>query len=293
MHFVATLIAAQREEAVLLRHAAAVAAAMPGAAGPIRLGPEACELVLDAENADTVAAHARTALAGAAIDVLVQEETDRRKRLLVVDLEATVIENEMLDEIAAFIGLHRQVAAITARAMNGEIDFVAALEQRVALLAGIEEGVLDAAAARIRVTSGAACLVATMRRHGAVTALVSGGFAIFAERVARALGFDHVVANRLEIASGRLLGTVRPPIVTGETKRDVLLSLAALHAIPPRQTLAVGDGANDLPMLQAAGLGVAFRAKPRVAAAAGSRLDHADLSGLLYAQGYRRQDFVV
>jgi phosphoserine phosphatase len=288
---VVTLIAAEREQTNLPRHAAAIAAALPTAAAPVRLGPEACELVLEAEDAAAVEARVRAALSGAAVDVLVQRAANLRKRLLVADLEATIIENEMLDELAELVGLRPRVAEITRRAMNGEIDFTAALEQRVALLAGVAEAALAAAAARMRITPGAAALVATMRRGGAVTALVSGGFTIIAEAVALALGFDHVVANRLAVAEGRILGTVRPPIVTGETKRDTLLALAAAHAVPHEETLAVGDGANDLPMLRAAGLGVAFRAKPRVAAAAVFRLDHADLSALLYAQGYRRRDF--
>jgi phosphoserine phosphatase len=292
MPLIVTLIAAEHEAANLARHAAAVAAALGTADGPFWLGPIACDLALDADDAGAIAATARAALGGAAVDVVVQGAENRRKRLLVADLEATIIENEMLDELADLAGLRERVAAITRRAMNGEIDFAAALAARVALLAGLEKSVLAAAAARIRITAGAAALVATMRRAGAVTALVSGGFTIFAERVAAALGFDHVVANRLEVAGGRIAGTVRPPIVTGETKRQVLLSLAAAHAVPMPQTLAVGDGANDLPMLQAAGLGVAFRAKPRVAAAARWRLDHADLRALLYAQGYRQQDFV-
>ena len=293
MRLVVTLIAAEREQVNLPRHAAAAAAALPSATEPVWLGPEACELIIETENAAAVEARARSALCGAAVDVLVQKAANRRKRLLVADLEATIIENEMLDELADLVGLYPRIAAITRRAMNGEIDFAAALEQRVALLAGAPEAVLAAAAARMRMTGGAAALVATMRQGGAVTALVSGGFTIFAEAVASALGFDHVVANRLEVAGGHILGTVRAPIVTGETKRDTLLSLAAAHAIPREETLAVGDGANDLPMLQAAGLGVAFRAKPRVAAAAVFRLDHAYLSALLYAQGYRRQNFVV
>ncbi|HJU20657.1 MAG TPA: phosphoserine phosphatase SerB, partial [Stellaceae bacterium] len=235
----------------------------------------------------------RAALSGAAIDVLVQRAGPRKKRLLVADLEATVIENEMLDELADLIGLYPRVAAITRRAMNGEIDFHSALAERVALLAGAPASMLDAAAARIRIAPGAAPLVATMRRNGAVTALVSGGFAIFAEPVAEWLGFDHVVANRLDVAGGRILGTVPPPVVNGEEKRRTLLALAAAHGIAPAETLAVGDGANDLPMLDAAGLGVAFHAKPRVAAAAHWRLDHADLAGLLYAQGYRREEFAL
>jgi phosphoserine phosphatase len=290
MRLAVTLIAGSRGPADFPRLAAAVAARL--AATPLWLGPAACDFILAAQDPAAVEAEVRAGLGDAAVDVLVQRAAGRRKRLLVADLEATVIENEMLDELADLIGLYPRVAAITRRAMNGEIDFVAALEQRVALLAGVEEGVLAVAAARIRIAGGAAPLVATMRRNGAVTALVSGGFAIFAEPVAQALGFDHVVANRLEVASGRVLGIVRPPLVTPETKRDVLVALAAAHAVPLDETLAVGDGANDLPMLRTAGLGVAFHAKPRVAAAARFRLDHADLSGLLYAQGYRRQDFV-
>lgn len=291
MPLVVTLIAAERETASLPHLAAVVAAALGAATGPIWLGPAACDLFLDAGDAGTVTAAARAALADAPVDILVQPPAGRRKRLLVADLEATVIENEMLDELADLAGLHPRVAAITARAMNGEIDFQAALQERVALLAGIEESVIEAAAARIRVRRGAAALVATMRRDGAVTALVSGGFTIFAERVAQALGFDHVLANRLQVTAGRITGTVRPPIVTGEKKREALLALAAAHAIAIEETLAVGDGANDLPMLHAAGLGVAFHAKPRVAAAATFRLDHADLDALLYAQGYRQRDF--
>jgi phosphoserine phosphatase len=143
------------------------------------------------------------------------------------------------------------------------------------------------------VTPGAPELVATMRRAGAATALVSGGFAVFAKRVAQALGFDHVVANRLDIAAGRIAGTMRSPIVTDETKCHTLLALAARYSISPVQTLAIGDGANDLAMLAVAGLGVAFRAKPAVAAAARHRLDHADLGGLLYAQGYARNEIAA
>ncbi len=177
--------------------------------------------------------------------------------------------------------------------MNGEIDFAEALAARVALLAGTKTEVLAEAAARIRLCPGAHSLVATMRAPGAATALVSGGFTVFADRVAAELGFDRVVANRLEIAEGRLTGRVLPPIVTGETKQQALLALAVELAVTPAATLAVGDGANDLPMLEAAGLGIAFHAKPAVAAAARSRFNHADLTALLYAQGYRKADFVT
>jgi phosphoserine phosphatase len=292
MRVALTLIAAARD-CCLRHHAAAVAVALAVPAPPVWLAPdEACELVFDAgENPASLAASARAVIGAGRVDVVAQPALERRKRLLVADLESTIIENEMLDELALILGLGPQIAAITRRAMNGDIDFAAALEARVALLAGVEVGVLDQAAARIRLTSGAAALVATMRRAGAATALVTGGFTIFAEQVARTLGFDHVVANRLEIAAGRLTGKVVPPIVTGAGKRDALGALAVAEGIAPAEAIAVGDGANDLAMLEAAGLGIAFRAKPAVAAAARWRLDHADLTGLLYAQGYHQAEF--
>jgi phosphoserine phosphatase len=177
--------------------------------------------------------------------------------------------------------------------MNGEIDFAEALAARVGLLAGTETRVLAEAAACIRLTPGAKSLVATMRASGATTALVTGGFTIFADHIAAKLGFDRVVANRLEIAEGRLTGCVLPPIVTGETKRQTLLDLTGAIGAAPAATLAVGDGANDLAMLDVAGLGVAFHAKPAVAAVVRARLDYADLTGLLYAQGYRKIDFAA
>ncbi|HEV2303409.1 MAG TPA: phosphoserine phosphatase SerB [Stellaceae bacterium] len=264
------------------------------AAAPDWLGAgEACELHLDLEDRAAVEAHARALIGRAPIDLVVQPAAERKKGLLVADLESTIIENEMLDELAGFLGLRPEVSAITRRAMNGEIDFLGALEARVALLAGMEEAVLEEAWARVRLMPGARALVATMRGAGAATALVSGGFGFFAERVAKELGFAHVVCNRLEVAGGRITGRVVLPIVTGETKRATLLGLAAAHGLPPSKTLAVGDGANDLSMLAAAGLGVAFRAKPAVAAAARWRIEHADLTALLYAQGYRRREFAA
>jgi len=274
--------------------AASVAAALAIEAEPVWLAPdEACDFIFDASDPAVIASAARSVVRSTPVDILVQPVAGRRKRLLVADLESTVIENEMLDELALILGVGPQVAEITRRAMNGEIDFVAALEARVALLGGIEPRILETAAAQIRLTPGARTLVATMRRDGATTALVTGGFTVFADRVGAELGFDRIVANRLEVAGGRVTGKVLPPIVTGETKRETLLTIAVERGIPLAQTIAVGDGANDVPMLTAAGIGIAFRAKPAVAAAARWRLDHADLTGLLYAQGYRKAEFAV
>src|SRR5688572_30842487 len=270
---------------------AALALALPTAGVPNWLAPGiACDLSLGGIPAADAEAAARSAIGGAAVDVLVQPAAGRRKRVLVADLESTIIENEMLDELADFIGLRAHVAEITRRAMNGELDFAAALAERVALLRDLPAGVLDAAATRIRLMPGARALVATSRAAGVCTALVSGGFTVFAERLAAELGFDRVVANRLDIAADRISGTVRAPIVTRETKRDTLLALAAECGVPPEATLAIGDGANDLPMLDAAGLGIAFHAKPAVAAASRWRIDHADLTAVLYVQGYRKPE---
>jgi phosphoserine phosphatase len=271
----------------------ALAASLPLAGVPDWLLPGmACDLRLTGIATQVAEAAARQAIGGAAIDVVVQPAAGRRKRVLVADLESTVIENEMLDELADFVGLRAHVAEITRRAMNGEIDFAAALAERVLLLKGLSATVLDEAASRIRLMPGARALLATSRAAGVRTALVSGGFRVFAERIGAELGFDRVIANRLDIVGGRIAGTVAAPIVTGATKRDTLVALAGECAVPQSATLAVGDGANDLPMLDAAGLGVAFRAKPAVAAAARWRIDHGDLTALLYAQGYRAGEII-
>ena len=293
MHLVATLISAGPDP--LIRGlAAAVRRTLSIRAEPLWLAPgEACDLFLDASDPKMVAAEIRAAIGAAPVDVLVQPCDSRRQRLLVADLEATIIEHEMLDELAEILGIGPEIATITRRAMNGEIDFAEALAARVALLAGTEAQVIDQAAGRIRLTAGARILVATIRRAGARTALVTGGFTVFADRVAADLGFDRVVANRLEIVDGRLSGGVSGSVVNAEAKREALLACAAEFGILPGEVIAAGDGTNDLPMLHAAGLGIAFRAKPAVAAAIGTRLEHADLTGLLYAQGFRRSEFVV
>jgi phosphoserine phosphatase len=278
----------------LPRLAAAVGKTLAVGPDPVWLAAEeACDFFVDAPEPEAIAEIVRAAIGEEPVDMVVQPVAGRRKRLLVADLESTIIENEMLDELGSMLGIGPRVAEITRRAMSGEIDFAGALAARVAMLAGTTTGVLAAAATRIRLTPGARSLVATMRRAGAATALVTGGFTVFADRVAADLGFNCVVANRLEIVEDRLTGQVLPPIVDGETKRRTLLTLVAELGTAPSAALAVGDGANDLPMLGAAGLGVAFRAKPIVAAAAPVRLDHADLTGLLYAQGYPKADFAA
>jgi len=289
---VLTLIAASGAD-ILPDIVASLVRALPVAAKPDWLAPGiACDMALTGVDEKAPEMAARRAIGAARIDVLVQPATGRRKRILVADLESTLIENEMLEELAEFVGLRAEFADITRRTMNGELDFAASLKARVALLQGLPASVLDEAARRIRLTAGARALIATSRAMGVRTAIVTGGFAVFADRVARQLGVDRVIANRLVIKGDRIAGTVAGPIVTGATKRETLLALAAETGVAPEATLAVGDGANDLPMLEAAGLGVAFHAKPAVAAAARWRIDHADLTALLYAQGYRGSEIV-
>ncbi len=225
------------------------------------------------------------------VDVVVQPaDLPRAKALLIADMDSTLIQCECIDELADYAGLKPQVAAITAAAMRGELDFTAALDARVALLAGMAVGVLDRCRAeRVRLMPGAATLVATMRARGARTILVSGGFTAFAGPVGAELGFDRIVANTLLVADGRLTGTVARPVVDGGTK------LAELRAagVPLDQCVAVGDGANDIPMLVAAGLGIAYHAKPAAAAAADAAVRHGDLTVLLWAQGLRRAQWTV
>jgi phosphoserine phosphatase len=230
------------------------------------------------------------------VNVVPDDIAYRRKRLLVADMESTIIEQEMLDELAARVGLHAEISTITERAMRGELDFAAALAARVKLLAGLEAGVLDEVWDGVTLMPGAATLVATMKAHGATCTLVSGGFTLFTERLAGRLGFDAHQANVLEIADRRLTGRVVPPILGRAAKLAALERLAAERGLDLGLTLAVGDGANDLDMIRAAGLGVAFRAKPKVEAEARARLGgavakHGDLAALLYLQGYAERDF--
>jgi phosphoserine phosphatase len=235
----------------------------------------------------------RAALGAALVDAIVSEAATRRKSLLIADMDSTMITGETLDELADFAGLKDKIAAITARAMNGELDFKSALRERVLMLKGLPVSTLDQTWERVRLTDGARELVATMRANGAYTALVSGGFTFFTARVAALLGFHMHKSNLLLDDGATLTGFVAEPILDRETKLETLRALAQERTLPLSATVAVGDGANDLDMLGAAGLGVAFHAKPIVAAAARARVDHANLRALLFAQGYRAADFVT
>jgi phosphoserine phosphatase len=265
-------------------------AALPESAAPAWLAPdEACEIACVGAQIETV----RAALAGLRVDANLVPAANRRKRVLVSDMESTLIENEMIDELAAMVGIGAEVADVTRRTMNGELDFRDSLRERVALLAGLPADRMEAAAAHIRVMPGAATLVRTMRAHGAYTAIVSGGFKVFTVHVRALLGLDEDLANDLEIAAGALTGEVREPVLGRDAKEQALLRIAAARGLGPEDAVTVGDGANDLAMLARAGLGVAFRAKPAVAAQVPVRIDHGDLTALLWLQGYRRDELAT
>ncbi len=251
---------------------------------------EAADILLPAPpDMDAV----RAALDGAAIDAIPVPVALRRKRLLIADMDSTIVTGETLDELADFAGLKDRIAEITRRSMNGEIDFADALRERVAMLRGLRLEALEQTWRRIRLTAGAAELVATMRANGAVTALVSGGFTFFTSRVGELVGFEIHRANELLHDGAALTGAVAEPILDRDAKLQTLLTLAAERQIPLSDTLAIGDGANDLAMLRAAGLGVAFHAKPIVAAEARARVDHGTLRAVLFAQGYRAEEIVT
>jgi len=228
------------------------------------------------------------------IDIVVQPQAFRRKKLFLADMDSTMIGQECIDELADYAGVKPQVAAITERAMRGEIEFAPALRERVALLEGLPASVVDEVIAkRIRLTPGARTLVATLRKNGVYTCLVTGGFTLFTQRIAALIGFHENRANTLIVdGGGRLTGQVAEPIFGRDAKLATLMELTRRLAIAPEATLVAGDGANDIAMIEAAGLGVAYHAKPSVAKAAAARIDHGDLTALLYAQGYRREEFV-
>ena len=302
MTFVATLIsnpAAPSLDAAAIERARR---ALPSAQAPAWLDPGIAVDIPFAgsqEHKETngkraLADRVRAALAGVGADVVLQPMSGRSKRLFLTDMDSTMIGQECIDELADYAGVKPQVAAITERAMRGEIEFASALRERVALLKGLPAAVIDEVIAkRIRLTPGARTLVATLRKNGVYTCLVTGGFTLFTQRIAALIGFHENRANTLIVdGGGRLTGQVAEPIFGRDAKLAMLNELTRRLAIAPEATLVAGDGANDIAMIQAAGLGVAYHAKPNVAKAAAARIDHGDLTGLLYAQGYRREEFV-
>ena len=290
---IATLIASNgglsSADLDVARDALAGIGAMPGAPAWLDEG-----IAADLPFGRADRAGARAALEGLlpGVDIVVQPQADRRKKLLVADMDSTMITIECIDELADYAGIKPQIAEVTERAMRGELDFESALDARVALLKGLEESAIDRChAERVVLMPGARALIQTMKAQGARTILVSGGFTVFADRVAAAIGFDRAISNRLGLADGMLDGTVARPIVGSATKRETLIAERDASGLAAEQTLAVGDGANDIPMIEEAGLGVAYHAKPKTAAAADARIEHGDLTALLYAQGYRRADW--
>jgi phosphoserine phosphatase len=291
---IATLIAS--ENGLGAREIGTARNAISGAGG-VSGEPEWLEqgLAVDLPIGRIDAVAARAVLEGLlpGVDVVVQPRAGRAKRLLVADMDSTMITIECIDELADYAGIKAEIAEVTERAMRGELDFEAALDARVALLAGLGAEMIDRCyEERVRLMPGAVALVRTMRANGARAVLVSGGFTVFADRVAAAIGFDRALSNVLEVADGKLAGRVSRPIVDAETKRRTLLAEQEALGLAAHETLAVGDGANDIPMIQAAGLGVAYHAKPKTAAAAAARIDHGDLTALLWAQGYTRDRWV-
>jgi phosphoserine phosphatase len=296
MQIALTLVSPDQDAASL-----AVATLIPALAGaharvkePRILGPGAVDLLVEAEAMAPVRAAAEAVLAAWPIDVCVQPWNGRKKRLLLADMDSTIIGCECIDELADFAGVKDRVSAITERAMRGELDFESALRERVAMLKGLPLADLERAYdQRVRLNPGARTLVRTMAEHSARCVLVSGGFTFFTGRVAKAAGFHADRANILHHDDDGLTGTVGEPILGREAKLAALLDESQGQGIELSETLAIGDGANDLAMIEAAGLGVAYRAKPIVAAQADAKVDHADLTALLYFQGYRAEEFVT
>ena len=251
----------------------------------------ACDVIFAASPAD-----ARAALEGAiaGVDVIVQPREGREKQLLISDMDSTMITVECIDELADYAGLREEISGVTERAMRGELDFEAALDGRVALLKGLDVHTLETCLnERVTLMPGAKTLVRTMRARGAYTLLVSGGFTHFADPVAAQIGFDDALSNILDIDGAALSGTVSRPIVGAEAKREALERALSARGLTADRALAVGDGANDIPMLQAAGLGIAYHAQEKAAAAADARIVHGDLTTLLYAQGIKCKDWVT
>jgi phosphoserine phosphatase len=256
-------------------------------------GDRACDLPFGHLAADEAHAIARRTLADLAIDFHAQPVANRRKRLLIADMDSTIVTAETLDELADEAGLKDVIAAITARAMRGEIDFPQALVERVAMLADLPEAALAKTAQKLTLMPGATTLVHTMKANGAFTALVSGGFKYFTSKVAARTGFQLDLANDLAMSDGRLTGELQGPILDKDGKLNALQTLSAERGLTPADAVTVGDGANDLPMLLAAGLGVAYYGKPLLREQVRAQVNHTDLTTLLYFQGYLREEFVT
>ncbi len=295
--FVATLVSNPNKPALsdaLLSH---LAQALPETAKVIRLDRQiAIDVAFSARSEtelDEISAKIRKSLSSEPVDIIVQPIAHRRKSLFVADMDSTMIGQECIDELAAELRVKPKVAKITERAMRGELEFESALRERVRLLEGLDAMVIPKVISeKITITQGARTLISTLRSQGVYTALVSGGFTLFTNRIGATIGFDEDRANTLVIHNGKLTGDVADPILGREAKRATLIELREQFALGQEETLAIGDGANDLDMIEEAGLGVAFRAKPAVAAAADARIDHSDLTALLYAQGYSRSSWM-
>ena len=291
---VATLVSASGQALLDDALLASIEEIVPSITGFFALdGAIAADLFADEADARKLEAEIRGALGDRPVDIIAQALATRRKRLFLADMDSTMIGQECIDELAAYVGLKDLVSAITERAMRGEIAFEPALRERVALLKGVPLTVVDEILAqKITLSPGGRELVRTMKANGAYTALVSGGFTVFTGPVGEKIGFDENRANILVAEGGVMTGEAAEPILGKQAKLDALVELRTRFELDPAETLAIGDGANDLAMLGEAGLGVAYRAKPAVAAMAGARLDYADLTALLYAQGYTGEEIV-
>jgi len=295
MSFVVTLISNPAKPAVTEDLIEKISALLPAAPQVKVLRPQiAVDLAVEAPaDAEELESSIRTNLADAPVDVFIQPQNGRRKKLLIADMDSTMIQQECIDELAAELGLKKKISDITERAMRGEIEFEPALRERVALLKGLGTEVIGKTIEnRITLTPGGRELVQTMKANGGYAALVSGGFTSFTRKIAEVIGFDENKANTLLEADGKLSGQVAEPILGKQAKLDRLNELTEEKNIALEDAIAVGDGANDLAMICAAGLGVAFHAKPKVAAEARAMINHGDLTALLYLQGYSYDEFV-
>ena len=253
----------------------------------------ACDIPFCGLDIEVVKANVQHKFRELPVDIIAQKSTNRRKKLLVADMDSTMIMGETLDDLAEFAGHKDKVAAITRLAMNGELHFVDALKQRIKLLKGLSLDNLKKTMARVELTPGGKTLVQTMKANGAVTILISGGFTYFTDRVRDMIGFDRAQGNNFEISDAKLTGQVLEPIIDKNAKLVILKKFAAEYGIAEIDTIAAGDGANDLPMLMAANTGVAYHAKPAVSELARISINYGDLTALLYIQGYRKEEFII